>query len=227
MTTSFDAAALHAVRAATPVTAAEAVAWFTSYPESGRQILGYAFSAGAATWLRVGPTRTIDHVADTGDLLAEAYELLLFDGERELRWLREPDGRGAAVALGEDPAHLPPGHPVTPEPPPHRGDTHQRLLAGTPHPHPTPGWTTLGSDRYSAAHLPVTTTGAETLILETVEYVIEDAHGNLDVAEVRTVALRATPKGAAANPIAVGAVAAAGMAGVGTAAATGRGGTAA
>ncbi|MFY1637873.1 CRISPR-associated protein Csx19 [Solwaraspora sp. WMMB335] len=196
-------ATLHAVRAATALTAAEAVSWFIRHPSAGRQTLGYAFSAGAATWLLVGPDGAVEHVSGAGDVLADAYELLLFDAERELRWLREPEGRGAAVALGEDPAHLPPGRPVTAKPAPRRSaTTHQRLLAGTPQPHSRAGWTTLGSDRYAAAHLPVTAVGAKALAVETVEYLVEDDHGNLDVADVRTVALRAVHQavGAGTDP---------------------------
>ncbi|MDG4771533.1 CRISPR-associated protein Csx19 [Solwaraspora sp. WMMD792] len=195
-------ATLHAVRAATPLTAADAVSWFTARPAGAGQTLGYTFSAGAATWLSIGPDGAVEHVSDADNVLAEAYELLLFDGERELRWLREPDGRGTAVALGEDPADLPPGRPVTAEPAPRRGDTHRRLLAGTPQQHPRAGWTSLASDRYAAAHLPVTAVGARALTVETVEYLVEDIHGNLDVADVRTVALRATvaDTGAAREP---------------------------
>ncbi|KXK58949.1 hypothetical protein AWW66_26895 [Micromonospora rosaria] len=188
-------AALHAVRAAENLTAADAVAWFTPGTPPGRQVIGYTLSARAATWLRIDPTGAIEVAAGTaGDVLTGAYEMVLFDGARELRWLRTPDGRGPAVALGEDPASLPDGSEVTADPPPRRGDTHARLLAGTPAAHDMAGWSTLGSQRYAAAHLPVTFTGGDVLTIETVEYLVEDEHGNLDVADTRMVALRSTNK---------------------------------
>jgi hypothetical protein len=190
--TDQEGAALHAVRAAEPLTAADAAAWFAASPAPGRQVIGYALSARAATWLRFGPTGAVETVDAAGDVLAEAYEMVLFDGERELRWLRTPDGRGPAIALGEDPAGLPPGCSVTADPPPRRGDTHTRLLAGAPHAHPAPGWTTVRGNRYSAAHLPVTVHDGAVLTIETVEYLVEDEHGNVDVADTRTVGLRAT-----------------------------------
>lgn len=193
MTTSHEGVALHAVRADEPLTAADAVAWFAPGTPSGQQVIGYVLSARAATWLRVGPTGAIDTV-HKGDVLAEAYEMVLFDGRRELRWLRTPDRRGPAVALGEDPATLPPGSDVTAAPPPRRGDIRVRLLAGTPAEHPVAGWTTLGSDRYASTYLPLTFTGGEVLTVRSVEYLTEDEHGNIDVADTILLGLHATTR---------------------------------
>ncbi|MFE9187801.1 CRISPR-associated protein Csx19 [Micromonospora haikouensis] len=197
MTSSQGGTALHAVRAVDQLTAADAVAWFASNtPPSGR-VIGYALSARAATWLRVGSDGAVETTGSPGGVLAEAYEMVLFDGERELRWLRSPDGRGTAIAVGENPADLPPGDDVTADPPPRRGDeTHTRLLAGRPHPHDRTGWTVLRSERYAAAHLPVPATGGDVLVVETVEYLVEDEHGNVDVADTRTIGLRATTSAA-------------------------------
>ncbi|WBC05330.1 CRISPR-associated protein Csx19 [Micromonospora sp. WMMA1976] len=190
MTTDPNRAVLHAVRAAS-LSAADAVAWFAPGTPPGRQVIGYALSARSATWLRVGPAGAVETGAAAGDVLAEAYEMLLFDGERELRWLRTPDGRGPAIAVGETLADLPDGEPVTAEPPPRRGDTHSRLLAGAARTYDVPGWTTLGSERYAAAHLPVTATDGEAFVIDTVEYLVHDEHGNVDVVDTRTVGLRA------------------------------------
>lgn len=193
---------LHAVRAEDPLTAAEAVAWFAAPTPTGRQVLGYTFSARAATWVTVRADGTVDDAQGPADVLADAYEMVFFDGDRELRWLRTPQGRGPAVALGEDPDQLPAGRDVTADPPPQRGMTLTRLLAGVARAHATPGWTTLRSERYTAAHLPATCTAEEVLTIQTVEYVSEDGHGNRDVVDTRTVGLRTRPRAAlrAAHP---------------------------
>jgi len=195
--TAPEEAALYAVRAADLLTAADAVAWFAFHTLPGRQVIGYTLSAPAATWLRVRPDGTVETVDATGRLLDEAYEMVLFDGERELRWLRTPAGKGPTIAVGENPAGLPPGDDVTAAPPPRRGDvTHTRLLAGDPHPHEMPGWTTLRSRRYASVHLPLTCGGDRVPTIETVEYLAEDEHGNLDVVDTRTLRLRAVTEAA-------------------------------
>ncbi|HEY0697586.1 MAG TPA: CRISPR-associated protein Csx19, partial [Micromonospora sp.] len=178
---TIQGAALHAVRATDHLTATDAIAWFAPPAPSRREVIGYTFSARSATWLRVGSDGTITAVGTPGDPLAEAYEMVLFDGERELRWLRTPDGRGPAIALGEDRSALPLGTDVFAEPLPRRGPTQTRLLAGVARPHDTAGWTTLASDRYASVPLPVPFTDGTTIAIETVEYVVEDEHGNLDV----------------------------------------------
>ncbi|MBF9129147.1 hypothetical protein I0C86_09170 [Plantactinospora sp. S1510] len=194
MTTNQDGAVLHAVRATNLITAADAVAWFAPGTAPGRQVIGYTFSARAAAWLRVRSDGTAETVPDTVDVLSEAYEMVLFDGERELRWLRAPDGLGPAIAVGEDPARLPLGDAVTANPPPRRGDAHQtRLLEGDPAPHEVAGWTTLRSTRYASVHLPVTSVAGTALTVETIEYLAEDEHGNLDIVDTRTLGLRAIP----------------------------------
>ena len=199
--TSNQDAVLHAVRATEPLTAADAVAWFATSSPPGRQTVGYVLSAKAATWLRLGSDGTVETVCAPGDVLTEAYEGVCFDGLRELRWLRTPDGRGPAVVVGEEPASLPPGESVTADPPPRRGGTQARLLAGTVRADRTAGWSVLHSERYATAHLPVVATAGQVLLVETVEYLGEDAHGNRDIADTRTVELRA------ASPAAVRAVA--------------------
>ncbi|ASW55508.1 hypothetical protein CIK06_16995 [Plantactinospora sp. KBS50] len=188
---------LHAVRAAHPLRAAESLAWFTPGTPPGKEIVGYTLSARAAVWLRVGPDGTVQAV--DGDPLAEAYEMLLFDGDRELRWLRTPDGLGRAVAVGEDPASLPPGDDVTVDQrpgrdlaaaTPRRGDTQRRLLAGEAREHERTGWTALAGRRMATVALPMPFPGTGRWIaVETVEYLVEDGHGNLDVADSRTCRL--------------------------------------
>lgn len=193
MNTGSQTAALYARRAAGPLTAADAVAWFAPGTPSGRQVVGYALSARAATWLRVRQDGTVETAGDADSPLADAYDLLLFDGERELRWLHGHAGTGTAIAVGEDREALPPGDDITADPAPRRGATHTRLLAGDPHPHDRPGWTLLRSERYASVGLPSTCGNDEELTIETVEYLAEDEHGNLDVVDSRTLGLRAVP----------------------------------
>lgn len=182
--------ALHAVRTENR-TAAEAVSWFAENTAPDWQAIGYTLSARAATWVRVGHDGAIETGGAENDPLSEAYEMVLFDGERELRWLRGEGGRGPAIALGEEPSDLPHGESVTADPPPRRGDTHTRLLAGTPEEH-SADWTALRGERYATAYLPVAFENGDTLVIETVEYLGEDEHGNVDVVDTRTIKLRAT-----------------------------------
>ena len=53
-------------------------------------------------------------------------------------------------------------------------------------------WDSLRGGRYADAHLPHEYTGGDVLVVETVEYLVEDEHGNLDVTDSRIVGLRAT-----------------------------------
>lgn len=219
MTTTEVDAFLHAVRASQPLTAAEAVAWFLPGTPPGRQVIGFVFSPRSARWVRVHPDGVVEAADASGDLLDEAYEMLLFDGERELRWLRTPegsafgernappDGQGVAVALGEDQSTLPDGEPCpatqpdgqqrTAAPLPRRGEPQIRLLADRARPHPRDGWTTLWSGRYAAAHLPASFADGEQVGIEVIEYLVEDDHGNLDVVDTRTVRLCTVPTMAA------------------------------
>lgn len=179
------------IQAPEPLTSAQAAAWFTAGTPAGAEMIGYTVSARAATWIRVGPDSEIQHVDGLDDPLAEAYEIVLFDGDRELRWLHTVDGRGHAVALGEDRSTLPTqGTELAVEPRPRRGPRQTRLLAGRPLPHAVTGWTVLASSRYADAALPLTYTAGEAVVIETVEYLVEDGHGNADVIDTRIVGMR-------------------------------------
>lgn len=194
MTTGSTFTCLYVKRASAPLSADDAVAWFAAGCAAGRDIIGYTLSAREAAWIRVRADGTAEHVSDTDDPLADSYEMVLFDGDREMRWLRTDNRCGPAVALGEDPAALPPGHDVTADPPPQRGATRTRLLAGKPVPHDRLEWTILTSERYAAAYLPLRFTDGQLIVIDTVEYLAEDSHGNLDPADTRTLGLRATTR---------------------------------
>lgn len=183
---------LCAVRSEEELTAAGSVAWFCS-GVTGREIIGYAMSAHAATWVRIGSDGTLQHCSDAGDPLADAYELELFDGERELRWLHTAHGRGTAVALGEEPTALPTGSNLLTGRCLRRGDSYARALAGRPEPGRRSGWCTLRGARYAKASLPCVAAGDQLITIESVEYLVEDDYGNVDVAETRTVGLRPVP----------------------------------
>lgn len=187
--TSDRGAVLHTVRATTPLTAAEAVAWFAACTPTGADVIGYLFAARRAAWVRVRPDGQVEGADADTDLLTEAYELVLFDGRRELRWLHTSDDKGTAVALGENPTTLPPGDDVTGAQAPRRIDVHTRLLAGSLRPHTRDGWVVLGGERYTTAYLPYAFDGKEIMQIEVAEYVTEDTHGNVDVADTRLIRL--------------------------------------
>lgn len=189
MTTEATDTVLHAVCATDPLTAADAVKWFTTHTPPGAEVIGYLFAARAAAWVRIHPDGTVEGADPDTDLLAEAYEMVLFDEQRELRWLHTAGGRGTAVALSETLAALPPGDDVTGDPPPRRVGVHTRLLAGSLSPHERDGWVTLGGERYATAYLPYAFDGKEIMQIEVAEYVTEDAHGNVDVADTRLIRL--------------------------------------
>lgn len=194
MTPDSTGAVLHTVRATHPLTATEAVAWFSPGAPPEGEVIGYLLTTRSAAWVRIRPDGTAEGADPDSDLLSEAYELLLFDGQRELRWLHTAEGRGTAVALGETPAALPPGDAVTDDPPLRCVGVHTRLLAGSISRHEREGWVTLDGERYATAHLPYAFDRKEIMQIEVAEYVTEDTHGNVDVADTRLVRLRTTDR---------------------------------
>ncbi|MBI1759057.1 MAG: hypothetical protein HYR62_07515 [Actinobacteria bacterium] len=196
---------LHAVTAPTPLTLPQALDWWRDTPSTSAhpmlgEPVGFALSANAATWWRLDPATPPTPRGPHGPLdLAGAYELLAFDGHRELRWLHTDAGHGHAVALAEDPDLLPLGNDVTDPRTPTAIGSHHRMLAGQPTPL-TAGWVTVGSARYDPAAVPVDLTseaaagtGADqiVLILESVDYAVEDEHGNRTVTDTRRLHLAA------------------------------------
>lgn len=139
--------------------------------------------------------------------LERCYEARLFDGARELRWLRSPTDdadRGTAVISAESAAHLPPT--VAPSEP----GAHARWTALTPinsvieplertyllwgTTRARPGeWVATAEARVGALLVhrdalgSVPVAAGERLALIAREYVAEDEHGNAYVAEERLV----------------------------------------
>ena len=130
------------------------------------------------------------------------YELVAFDADRELRWLLDIDGvTTRAVVLTEDHRQgtlrrfTPDGGPA----PAHLLAEHVSRYTTAPAPAPLPdGWARLHSDRYTDALVPYRWPSPGPapddpdlrLALEYVEYVTEDEHGNLTVAETRLTGIR-------------------------------------
>jgi CRISPR-associated protein (TIGR03984 family) len=184
--------------AASNLTAEAAIAWFVTgmagpraaEPGSGARsnprVVGYALSPHEAAWLLLdsdGHPRGATAVD-----LSTAYEMWLFDGERELRWLHEESGLGRTVALADDGVPLPAGQDVSDDRLPRPVEPARRILAGEPHPR-EPGWTQLRSARYGRSDVPCEAGAGQTVVLESVDYVVEDTHGNLTVVDTRLARL--------------------------------------
>jgi len=180
----------------------EALAWWGSLPvPDGGEAVGFAISARAAVWWRWDGDRAVTRAGQPG-ALDGAYELVGFDGHRELRWRNESAGRGPAVVLGEDPGLLPAGDDVSPQRPAVREAlVHRRVLAGRVA--LAPGWARLTAARYAPADVPVLAepgidadargADAPVVVLESVEYTVEDDDGNVGVVDARRIRLRLVP----------------------------------
>lgn len=124
------------------------------------------------------------------------FQITAFDRERELRWLAGGDD-GTAVWIAES-ANLLPG-PVS-----GTLDYVERLsqrfvLWGRPEPGGPPGvFSAWSQARFGRAHYPCPpgTDPADRAVLDTVEYVTVDDHGNAAVADTRLTAI-STIRGAA------------------------------
>ena len=194
-------ATLHATTRA-ELTAGEAISWWPSTPSdrsTGRDpAVGFALSAGAATWWRL--ERGVPTTSSGKEVPFDGvYELVGFDGDRELRWRNDNGGRGRAVVLADAPEALPTcgdaGSPAT-----RLDGVQERILAGQVRPQGSHGWFRLTAARYAPADVPVDLPdgfgldgrGHDTpvVVLESVEYAVEDRHGNLSVVDRRHTRLR-------------------------------------
>ncbi|MDQ1295344.1 MAG: hypothetical protein QG608_3229 [Actinomycetota bacterium] len=206
--------ALRAVRSPREVSPLEALRWWTTdagtgidghesvsngpgSKTAGSQAIGFVLCPEAAFWWRwqdgCPRDRRGNALEGPWDLMA-AFELVAFDGVRELRWLHSQEGRGRAVVLAEDPQALPVGDQVVFDTAPRRvGDPYRRILAGSLS-DVGRGWARLRAARYHDADLPVSLPNAHAgdrpvAVLTGVEYAVEDEHGNLTVVDSRLTGL--------------------------------------
>lgn len=196
---------LAAVAAGDPMTLLDALAW--AWPDGGEGVVGFGYGVREAPWWRLAdgrPHGPADPIAEE-----DLYELVAFDGDRELRWLRERagstrDGLGRAVLLTETETELPAGRPAS-GPVLSRWNVRQHLLATyvTPDPRSPESWARLRTARYATALIPArvppelrTRAAADTTIavLSSVDYTVEDRHGNLTIAETRRTSLSVHPQ---------------------------------
>jgi CRISPR-associated protein (TIGR03984 family) len=191
---------LIAVSPPRPLSASDAITWLmaniagaevreakTSDDEVGSEAVGFMYSPNAASWFRLhgttpwGPHHPVD--------ISDAYELHLFDAQRELRWLHHADGLGTAVAIAETGTALPEGTEVSDPRRPSAVTRIRRILAGNAQPGPE-GWSLLTSPRYSATWLPIDAdTPTQSVGLLSIEYAVQDGHGNLTAIDARLVGL--------------------------------------
>ena len=143
------------------------------------------YAAGEARWCRLDTQGGLTPPPTDAE---RVFELRVFDGQREWRWLREGDaGRGALVA--ESPQSLP-GDWVAMDCPPdgvHR--RHHRLLlwgtASDPVSHDAHGFSLLATPRIGSLALPAQPRPGGSLALTVFEYFLPDEHGNPDLLDER------------------------------------------
>lgn len=123
------------------------------------------------------------------------FQLTAFDGRSELRWLADGES-GRAVWLADNPAALPvaaTGDPATGNPVQFARTLPQlAVLWGEPAPGDAAGFSAWSEARVGLAYYPCPPGVArrDRAVLESVEYVAHDEHGNAAVVERRLVAIR-------------------------------------
>ncbi len=154
---------------------------------------------GEITVLAATPTE-FTVVARRGDVLvapdhspwtvpAACFQLTAFDRERELRWLADGDS-GMAVWLAESEARLP--GPVSGTLSYVERLSQRFVLWGRPEPGESPGvFSAWSQARVGRAYYPCPPGAArdDRAVLDAVEYVTVDEHGNAAVADVRLIAI--------------------------------------
>ncbi len=161
-------------------TAQEALAAFAT-GGTGLDTVGFAYSSSAAPWFRLDADGTPrDAQGDPLDLTG-VFELRAFDADRELRWWHTGDGRGQARELTDHTTGVPGARSWPP---------YRRLLWGAVT-SAEQGWATLSEARIGSLEVPVpgpAPSGGH-VWLKAVEYVAEDAHGNVAVVDERLIGL--------------------------------------
>src|SRR4051812_32305582 len=99
---------LTAGAAGDPMTLLDALAW--AWPDGGAGAVGFSYGVQQALWWKLAEGRPHGPAGPIAQ--QDAYELVAFDGHRELRWLRDRiggtrDDLGRAVLLTEETTELP------------------------------------------------------------------------------------------------------------------------
>lgn len=161
-------------------TAQEALSAFAA-AGTGLDTVGFAYRSSAAPWFRLDTDGTPRDSQGGPVELTGVFELRAFDAHRELRWWHTGGGRGPARELTDQTVGVPGARSWS---------AYQRLLWGAVST-AAPGWATLSEARIGSLQVPVPTpapSGAQ-VWLEAVEYVTEDAHGNVAVVDERLTGL--------------------------------------
>lgn len=118
------------------------------------------------------------------------FEVRAFDGQTEWRWLKGGGSGAADPSMGRfvevsDEAMLKEGFMLATEPV-------QYLLWGAQHQSGRPEWCRLSEDRIGSLDVPFpdSSDAEQRLAVEAVEYLAEDAHGNIRVADQRLCGFR-------------------------------------
>jgi len=182
------------------LTALEALAWWRADRDGGDPV-GFGISAKAATWWRLSGATPLTAQGEAVEL-DRVYEVVAFDGERELRWRNDDAGRGRAVVLADRGDLLPPGDDASyPGRTEVFGPVQTRVLAGKVNRiDGIPGWVRLAASRYAPAEIPVALPagfepgasggGQPVAVVDVVEYAAEDSHGNVSIVDRRLSGLR-------------------------------------
>lgn len=191
-------AVLHAVRHPGHVTAAGALAWFATGRDTtpNGELIGYLLAPDRAEWFRCADG--VPHGPGAPRDLNDAFEVFATTGYRQLRWVHQRSGAGAAISLAEDAAMLPPGDPAEERTPGgtapgelrHLGGAAARMLAGRVTV-AGDGWATLVTARYSPCQVPVAAHTGQEVWAELAEYAVTDDHGNVSVADTLLLRLAA------------------------------------
>ncbi len=134
------------------------------------------WSARQVCWGRVDTGGVLRDPAGAAVDTEGLFEVRLFDGTLELRWLHQDGGAGPAVVLSEDPAALPEGPGRAELQADATVDSVRYLLWGTAGAGESPlqGWSTLREERVGRLEVPIRVRPGRRAVLVAREYVGSD-----------------------------------------------------
>lgn len=134
--------------------------------------VGYAYGADGAWWFRVTQDG-LEH-APSAPTDRDPHEIVAFDGTQVMRWRRSSGAVGTRLV----------------EAVPEEGLRFQTLLAGHVEGE-RDGWVTLEGRRKTRFDVPLTAAPGQAVVLEQIEEVAVDSHGNARVVATHPVRLTA------------------------------------